>query len=211
MFASFPNAGFLAQVAHRPTPPDAGLPAGPPAGSPHATPADDVLAALDAQFRAVYAELRSLAERYLRGERDGHTLQPTALVHEAYLRLTSQHSVDWENRAQFFGIAAEMMRRVLVNYAHAHRAEKRGGGATRVTLDESVSWAGGRDLDVVALDEALTALAAVDPRQARVVELRFFAGLGIEETGEVLGVSPATVKREWSMAKAWLRRELARA
>jgi RNA polymerase sigma factor (TIGR02999 family) len=165
---------------------------------------------LDAQFRAVYDELRALADRYLRRERPDHTLQPTALVHEAYLRLTSQHAVDWANRAQFFGVAAEMMRRILVNHALAHGAVKRGGGATRVTLDESVSWSGERDVDLIALDEALVALAGFDPRQARIVELRFFAGLGIEETGDVLGISPATVKREWSVAKAWLRRELTR-
>jgi RNA polymerase sigma-70 factor, ECF subfamily len=168
----------------------------------HRLPARDP--GLDAQFAVVYAELRALAERHLRRERPDHTLQPTALVHEAYLRLTSQRSVDWANRAQFFGIAAEMMRRILVNHAHAHGAAKRGGGATCVTLDESVSWSGERD----QVDEALVALANVDPRQSRIVELRFFAGLGIDETAEVLGISPATVKREWTIAKAWLRREL---
>jgi RNA polymerase sigma factor (TIGR02999 family) len=191
MFAVVPpNAAFPLQVDHR---------------TPSGTEGT-----LDAQFRAVYDELRALADRYLRRERPDHTLQPTALVHEAYLRLTSQHAVDWANRAQFFGVAAEMMRRILVNHALAHGAVKRGGGATRVTLDESVSWSGERDVDLIALDEALVALAGFDPRQARIVELRFFAGLGIEETGDVLGISPATVKREWSVAKAWLRRELTR-
>lgn len=163
---------------------------------------------LDAQFPAAYAELRRIAESYLRNERPDHTLQPTALVHEAYMRLAAQHGVNWQNRAQFFGVAAEMMRRILVNHAHAHNAAKRGGGVTRVTLDESVSWDGERNVDLVALDEALTALASLDPRQARVVELRFFAGFSIEETADALHISAATVKREWSMAKAWLRREL---
>ena len=171
--------------------------------------ADDV-ASLDALFPAVYEELRRLAGRHLRRERPDHTLQPTALVHEAYMRLAEQHGAAWPSRAHFFGAAAVMMRRILVNHAHAHNAAKRGGGVTRVTLDESVSWAGERDVDLVALDEALTALADQDPRQGRVVELRFFAGLSVEATAEVLGISPATVKREWSVAKAWLRRELTR-
>ena len=163
----------------------------------------DQAASLDALFPAVYDELRRLAGRHLRGERPDHTLQPTALVHEAYMRLAEQHGAAWPSRAHFFGAAAAMMRRILVNHAHAHNAAKRGGGVTRVTLDESVSWAGERD-------EALTALAAQDPRQGRVVALRVFAGLSVEATAEVLGVSPATVKREWSVAKAWLRRELTR-
>jgi RNA polymerase sigma factor (TIGR02999 family) len=167
-------------------------------------------AALDALLPAVYGELHALAERYLRIERPDHTLQPTALVHEAYIRLSAQRHVDWCDRAQFFGVAAQMMRRILVNHAEARNSAKRGGKVTRVTLDESVSWSGEQALDLVELDESLTALAAFDPRQARVVELRFFAGLGIEETAEVLGISPATVKREWSVAKAWLRRELTR-
>ena len=167
-------------------------------------------ATLDALLPAVYGELHALAERYLRGERPDHTLQPTALVHEAYIRLSAQRQVDWMDRAQFFGIAAHMMRRILVNHAEARNSAKRGGLTTRVTLDESVSWSGGRELDLVELDEALNALAQFDPRQARVVELRFFAGLGIDETASVLDISAATVKREWSMAKAWLRRELTR-
>jgi RNA polymerase sigma factor (TIGR02999 family) len=165
-------------------------------------------AALDALLPAVYAELKALAGSYLRRERPDHTLQPTALVHEAYLRLTEQHGVDWRDKAQLFGVAAQMMRRILVNHAEARNAAKRGGHVTRVTLDESVSWEGSREVDIVALDEALTRLAELDMRQARVVELRFFAGLTIEETGEVLDISPATVKREWTMAKAWLRSEL---
>jgi len=166
-------------------------------------------AALDALLPAVYGELRALAGRYLRNERPDHTLQPTALVHEAYLRLSEQHGVDWRDKSQLFGVAAQMMRRILVNHAEARNATKRGGDITRVTLDESVSWGGERDLDIVALDEALTRLAQLDVRQSRVVELRFFAGLSIEESAEVLNVSPATIKREWTMAKTWLRDELA--
>jgi RNA polymerase sigma factor (TIGR02999 family) len=166
--------------------------------------------ALDARLPAVYGELHALAERFLRVERPDHTLQPTALIHEAYMRLSLQQHVDWGDRAQFFGLAAQMMRRILVNHALARNSTKRGGLETRITLDESISWSGERELDLVELDEALTVLAAFDPRQARVVELRFFAGLGIEETARVLEISPATVKREWSVAKAWLRRELTR-
>lgn len=167
-------------------------------------------AVLDELLPLVYDELRRLARVQLGAERAVHTLQPTALVHEAYFRLVGQRNVDWRNRAQFLGIAAEMMRRILINHAQARRAEKRGGGATRVALDETVSFFEERDVDLIALDDALGALAAVDPRGARVVELRFFGGLGIEETAEVLGVAPATVKRDWSVAKAWLRRELTR-
>lgn len=165
-------------------------------------------AALDELFPLVYAELRELAGRYLRREGAGHTLQPTALVHEAYLRLVDQRSVDWRNRAQFFGVAAEMMRRILVNHAQARHAAKRGGRAPRLSLDEAVSVFEERDVDLVALDEALTDLAALDPRQSRIVELRFFGGLSIEETAEVLEISPATVKREWTAARAWLYREM---
>lgn len=166
---------------------------------------------LDALLPVVYDELRSLAQRFLQHERPDHTLQPTALVNEAYLRLSAQRHVDWLDRAQFFGIAGQMMRRILVNHAEAKQAAKRGGSATRVTLDEAVSWSGERDLDLVELDEALLRLARIDARQARLVELRFFAGLTIEDTAEVLGISPATVKREWTVAKTWLRRELTRA
>lgn len=164
--------------------------------------------ALDACFPLVYDELRRLAGRYLRAEGEGHTLQPTALVHEAYLRLVGQRNVDWRNGAQFLGVAAEMMRRILVNHAVARRTAKRGGDAPRVALDETLRVLEADDVDLLALDGALEVLATVDARASRVVELRFFGGLGIEETAEVLGVSPATVKRDWSVARAWLRREL---
>jgi RNA polymerase sigma factor (TIGR02999 family) len=157
----------------------------------------------------VYDELRRQARRYLRRERGNHTLQTTGLVHEAYLRLVDQRDVSWQNRAHFFGIAAEMMRRILVNYALQANREKRGGRAQKITLDERVQIAGPiDDLDLIALDEALTRLAELDGRQARVVELKYFGGLSVEETSEVMGISPATVKREWTMAKAWLRAEL---
>ncbi|MBL0939266.1 MAG: sigma-70 family RNA polymerase sigma factor [Gemmatimonadaceae bacterium] len=157
---------------------------------------------------AVYEELHALAQRALRAERADHTLQPTALVNEAYIRLSGQRSVDWMNRSQFFGLAAQMMRRILVNHAESRNAAKRGGLATRVTLDDSLSWSGERDLDLVELDAALNELGRLDPRQARVVELRFFAGLNIDETAQVLEISPTTVKREWTLAKAWLHRAL---
>jgi RNA polymerase sigma factor (TIGR02999 family) len=165
-------------------------------------------AALDELLPLVYRELRQLASRHLAGERPGHTLQPTALVHEVYLKLVDQHSVDWRNRAHFFGIAAEMMRRVLVNHAVSRRAQKRGAGETLLSLEEADGLAGGRGLDVVLLDAALARLAEFDPVQARVVELRFFAGLTSEEVAEVLGVSESTVKREWRSAKAWLAAQL---
>ena len=156
----------------------------------------------------VYDELRRLADHYLRQERPDHTLQPTALVHEAYLKLIDQTRVDWQNRAHFFGVAAQLMRRILVDHARRHQAEKRGGFRQKLTLDEAVDYSHTRDVDLVKLDEALTALAQFDARQSRVVELRFFGGLTIEETAEALGISPATVKVDWSMAKAWLRREI---
>jgi RNA polymerase sigma factor (TIGR02999 family) len=155
----------------------------------------------------VYDELRRLARRYLQQERPGHTLQSTALVHEAYLRLVDQN-VSWQNRAHFFGIAAQMMRRILVDHARSRSAAKRGDGACRVTLDEGLVALAERDLDLVALDAALTNLAKIDPQQAKIVELRFFAGLSIEDTSEALHISPATVKRDWAMAKAWLHREM---
>jgi len=167
--------------------------------------------ALDALLPVVYDELRRLAGSYLGRERADHTLQPTALVHEAYLRLVDQRSVDWRNRAQFFGIAAEMMRRILVNHALARGTAKRGGGVTRVSLDEAVDFFDEQDLDLVALNEALTDLTQMDPMQGRIVELRFFGGLTVPETAEILEVSASTVKREWSMARAWLHREMARA
>jgi RNA polymerase sigma factor (TIGR02999 family) len=166
-------------------------------------------------LRIAYDELRRLAGDFLRRERPDHTLQPTALVHEAYIRLTEQHGVVWRNRAHFLAVAATMMRRILVNHAEAHRAAKRGGGESCVTLDTSALGAAGAAVepavDVLALDEALTALATLDARAARVVELRFFAGLSVEETAEALRISPATVKREWTVARTWLRRELTRA
>jgi RNA polymerase sigma factor (TIGR02999 family) len=164
--------------------------------------------ALDALAPLVYDELRRLAARYLRRERLDHTLQSTALVHEAYLRLIDQRNVRWQNRAQFFGLAAELIRRILVDHARAKQAAKRGGSAYKLTLDEALDASEPRDLDLVRLDDVLQGLGKIDPQQSRVVELRFFAGLTIEETAEVLGISPATVKRDWLVAKAWLRREM---
>jgi RNA polymerase sigma factor (TIGR02999 family) len=164
--------------------------------------------ALEKLTPLVYGELKRLAGRYLRRERAEHTLQSTALVHEAYLRLIDQSQVQWQNRAQFYGIAAEMIRRILIDHARGRQAAKRGDGAIRLTLDDAMAAPGSLDLDLVALDDALADLARLDPRQSRLVELRFFAGLSIEESAEVLGISPATVKREWTAAKAWLYREL---
>jgi RNA polymerase sigma factor (TIGR02999 family) len=158
----------------------------------------------------VYAELRKIAARYLRRERANHTLQPTALVHEAYLRLADQKDVQWQNRAHFLGCAAQIMRNVLVDAARIHRAEKRGGGARNVSLDGAALAPASQDVDVIALHEALRALEAIDPVRSRVVELRFFGGLSVEETAEVMGASTATVKRHWTTARAWLLRELQR-
>ena len=166
--------------------------------------------ALDRLMPQVHAELRKLAARYLRKERASHTLQPTALVNEAFLKLVDQRSVKWQNRAHFFGIAAQAMRRILVDHARAHGAGKRGGGDRRVSLDDVLAISGTVDIDVLALDEALTRLAAIDPQQSRIVELRYFGGLTMEETAEVMQISPATVGREWRMAKAWLFAELSR-
>jgi RNA polymerase sigma factor (TIGR02999 family) len=166
--------------------------------------------ALDELTPLVYSEVRKLARSYLRRERPNHTLQPTALVNEAYLRLVDQRRVQWQSRAHFFGIAAQMMRRVLVDHARMRQAEKRGAGENAVALDEALGVSTGRGLDLVRLDDALEALAALDARQARIVELRFFGELSIEETAEVVQVSPATVKREWAVARTWLRRELER-
>ena len=163
--------------------------------------------ALDALLPLVYDELRQLARSYLQRERSEHTLQSTALVHEAYLRLVGQN-VSWQNRAHFFGIAAQMMRRVLVDHARSRNTVKRGEGVCRVTLDEEIIGASQREVDVITLDEALSNLARFDPQQSRIVELRFFAGLSIKDTSEVLKISPATVKRDWAMAKAWLYREM---
>ena len=167
-------------------------------------------AALDQLLPMVYDELRKLARSYLRRERSDHTLQATALVHEAYLRLIDQNQVTWQNRAHFFGIAAQMMRRILVNHALAKRTDKRGGLQQKLSLDEAISFADKRELDLIALDDALKGLEEVDPKKSRLVELRFFGGLTIEETAEVFGVSHATVERDWRTAKAWLRRELSR-
>lgn len=172
----------------------------------------------------VYAELRRLADRQLRAERANHTLQRTALVHEAYLRLINQRNVSWQGRAQFIGLAAQLMRRILIDHARARRRAKRGGGVAPVSLDhtgvilgsgdeegariEALGFAEDPTVDLSAIDSALSRLEELDPKQGRIVELRFFGGLSIEEAAEVVGVSPATVKREWALARAWLRREL---
>jgi RNA polymerase sigma factor (TIGR02999 family) len=166
--------------------------------------------ALDALMPIVYTELRSMAHRYLQRERSDHTLQSTALVHEAYVRLVGQKLPEWQNRAHFFGVAARLMRQILVEYARGHQAAKRGGNACKVTLDEGAMVAQQADLDVVVLDEALQELAKLDQQQSRIVELRFFGGLSIDDTSEVLGISPATVSREWSTARIWLHREISR-
>jgi RNA polymerase sigma factor (TIGR02999 family) len=164
--------------------------------------------ALDELLPQIYGELRRLADSYLRRERSDHTLQATALVHEAFLKLVDQHAVSWKNRAHFFGIAAQAMRRILVDHARAHAAGKRGDGVRPVALDEALVPTDTPDIDLLALDEVLTRLAAIDSRQSRVVELRFFGGLTMEETAEVLDISPATVGREWTLARAWLYAEL---
>ncbi len=157
----------------------------------------------------VHHELHVLAERALAGERRNHTLQATALIHEAYLKLIGQHDVQWKNRAHFIGVAATAMRRILVDYARARDAQKRGGGQARAALTDIEQPVDANDnTDLAALDDALTRLARLDPAQARIVELRFFGGLTVEETAALLDVSPATVKREWASAKAWLKREL---
>jgi RNA polymerase sigma-70 factor (ECF subfamily) len=163
---------------------------------------------LDKLIPIVYEELRHQAARYLRRERPGHTLQTTALIHEAYVRLIEQKNVHWQNRAHFFAIAAQLMRRILVDHARSRQAAKRGGSDIKLPLDEAMVASERREVDLVALDEALERLAAIDLQQSRVVELKFFSGLTVEETAEVLGVSPRTVKRDWNVAKAWLRREI---
>ena len=166
-------------------------------------------AALDALMPLIYAECRRIAGQQLQRERREHTLDPTALVHELYLRLVDQRRATWENRAQFFGIAAQLMRRILVDYARARRATKRGGATVLVSLGTAADTPGDeRAEDVLTIDEALARLEALDPDQVRIVELRFFAGLTVEETARVVGRSPRTVKREWQLAKAWLYREL---
>lgn len=165
--------------------------------------------ALHALVPLVYNELRRLAHHYLQQERSGHTLQSTALVHEAYLRLAKQGPAHLENRAHFFAIAAQLMRQVLVDYARTRRAAKRNLGQ-KITWDDAITWARKRTPDLIALDDALNELAKLDTKQSRIVELRFFGGLSIEETSQVLAVSPATVKREWTSARAWLHREMKR-
>lgn len=165
--------------------------------------------ALRALLPIVYNELRRLAHRYLQKERPGHTVQSTALVHEAYLRLLKQKEGKFQNRAHFFAICAQLMRQILVEYARSQHAAKR-NRAQKTTFDDALALVKGRSLDLVALDDALNALAKFDPQQSRVVELRFFGGLSIEDTARVLEISPATVKRDWSTAKAWLRHELSR-
>ena len=157
---------------------------------------------------AVYDELHRLARRYMRRESPGHTLQTSALVNEAFLKLVDQRNVHWQNRAHFFGIAAQMMRRILVDYARTRTSEKRGAGTPALSLDEGLIVSDERSAEVVAVHEALEQLSQIDPRKEQIVELRFFAGLSVDETAEVLGVSPGTVMRDWALAKAWLRREM---
>jgi len=164
--------------------------------------------ALNQLLPLVYAELRRIAGRQLRSERANHTLQPTALVHEVYLRLVDQRQVDWQNRAHFFGVAAQVMRRILVDHARRHSASKRGEGVRCVSIDEAKEMAGPNEIPILALDHALARLEEVDPDLAKIVELRAFGGLTIEEAAHVLNVSPSTAKREWRTAKAWLNREL---
>jgi RNA polymerase sigma factor (TIGR02999 family) len=166
--------------------------------------------ALERLMPLVYDELKRLAHRYMRGERAGHTLQTTALVNEAYLRLAKWKDVHWQNRAQFFAVSAQMMRRILVDFARERQYLKRGGGALQVSLSEAAAFADGVETDLVALDEALTTLAKVDLRKAQMVEMRFFGGLSIAEVADVLKVSEETVNRDWRLAKVWLLRELSR-
>lgn len=167
-------------------------------------------AALDKLMPLIDEELRRLAHRYMVRERAGHTLQTTALVNEAFLRLVNRKNLQWQNRAHFFAIAAQLMRTILVDHARSHAAAKRGGGARNVELDEALTVSQKKASEVIALDDALNQLALIDPQQSRIVELRFFGGLTVEEAAEVVGVSPATIKREWSTAKAWLYHELAK-
>jgi RNA polymerase sigma factor (TIGR02999 family) len=167
--------------------------------------------ALDTLMPLVYDELHRMARRYMRRERAGHTLQTSALVNEAYLRLAGQRDIEWQSRAHFFAVAARVMRHLLVDYARNQKYAKRGGGAHQVTLDEAAIVSTGRNEQLLALDEALARLASIDNRKSRLVELRYFGGMSTEETAEVLGVSAITVKREWQKAKAWLYREMNRA
>jgi RNA polymerase sigma factor (TIGR02999 family) len=165
-------------------------------------------AALDQLTPLVYEELHRLAHNHMGRERQGHTLQTSALVNEAYVRLIDQRNVRWQNRAQFFSIASRLMRRILIDHARSHQYAKRGGGTRRVSLDEATVVAQEQAAELVALDDALKSLAAIDPRKCQVVELRFFGGMSVEESAEVLGVSAVTVMRDWSTAKAWLQREM---
>lgn len=164
----------------------------------------------DELLAAVYDELRRLAHGYMQNERSDHTLQPTALVHEAYVQLIGWENVTWQNRAHFFAVAARIMRQVLIEYARQKNSKKRGGGWQKIVLDEAISFPsqGGKEFDLLEINDAINALAELDERQARIVELRFFGGLTDEETGHALGVSAKTVQREWTLAKAWLRRRL---
>jgi RNA polymerase sigma factor (TIGR02999 family) len=164
--------------------------------------------ALEQLLPLVYDELYRQALGFFSRERAGHTLQPTALVNDVYLRLAGQHNVSWQNRAQFFAVAAQMMRRILVSHARARHAAKRGGGEQRITLAEGVAAAPERDVNLLALDEALKKLEAIDSEKSRMVELRFFSGLTVEETAQVMSVSPRTIDRQWQTAKAWLYREI---
>jgi RNA polymerase sigma factor (TIGR02999 family) len=166
--------------------------------------------ALDALLPRVYRELRNLAHHQLRGERPDHTLQSAALVHEAYLRLTGVTPLQWESRTHFFAIAAQLMRQILVDYARRHRAAKRGGTLCKLSLQDVIVTPRRTEVDVIALDDALQALSRIDLRQSRVVELRFFAGLSLEEISEALEVAPATVQRDWTAARAWLHREMSK-
>jgi RNA polymerase sigma-70 factor (ECF subfamily) len=164
--------------------------------------------ALDKLLPIVYEELRRQAERFLRRERPNHTLQPTALIHEAYLKLINQEHMRWQNRAQFFGIAAQLMRRILVDHARGKQAAKRGGEDVKLQLDEAMIGGRQKDVNLVTLDEALNRLGQLDEQQGKIVELRYFSGLSIDETSAAVSISPATVKRDWTIAKAWLRREI---
>jgi RNA polymerase sigma factor (TIGR02999 family) len=181
-----------------------------PPRSPGAPSAGGLRRVVEDQFAQVYDELRRVAAGALRAERAGHTLQPTALVHEAYVRLAASDALQWQDRAHFVAIAATAMRRILVDHARGHNAAKRGGGDQRLPIEQVDVPAPEADVDVVALDESLVRLAALDPRQARIVELRYFGGLSVEETATIVGTSPRTVKRDWQMARAWLQREMAR-
>ena len=166
--------------------------------------------ALRALVPLLYDDLRQVAHQYLRKARPGHTLQTTALVHETYLRLEQQHAPQFQNRQHFVAVCALLMRQILMGYERTRRAAKRGAGATAITLDDAIAPAKGRTVDLIALDDALTGLAQLDPQQSRIVELRFFGGLSIEETAQLLGLSPATVKRHWATARVWLHREMNR-